>query len=128
MKRLDDRHEPRREADGEVRLRFLFTKNEDVEELRGELKDVSPGGLCVDPEGPVEVGALAELDLRLTGEPLKHTLGLVRWVDPDRGVGIEFFYGTDEEKRALEEYLSRWLEARDVRSDAAPSEEDDREP
>ena len=108
MKKLDDRQAMRLDADGEVRLRQIFTRGAAPKEVRGLIRNVSATGLCITPESPVEVGTLADLELQLDGQPLAHTLGLIRWADPATGVGIEFFYGTEEERDALQHYILAW--------------------
>ncbi|HVY61283.1 MAG TPA: hypothetical protein VHF22_06495, partial [Planctomycetota bacterium] len=60
----------------------------------------------------VPVGALADLNLRLEGGPLANTLGLIRYVRKGEGAGLEFFYATDEERDALEGYLTAWRKKR----------------
>jgi hypothetical protein len=108
----DDRRERRYEVEGEVVLKVLFTRSDDVKEIRAKLVNFGPGGIFVETAEEVPPGALAELDLKLEGQPLANTMGLVRWLKPGRGVGLEFFYSTDEERDALERYLEEWLAAR----------------
>ena len=54
-------------------------------------------------------GALADLNLQLDGKGLANTLGLIRWLRPGEGAGIEFFYATEEERDALRDYLLDWV-------------------
>ncbi len=109
---LDDRRQARFEVEGEVRLKVFFTRTDDVKEISARLRNVSPGGIFVETPEEIPPGLLADLDLRLDGAPLANTLGLVRWWKPGEGVGIEFFYGTEEEKEALDRYLAEWVERR----------------
>lgn len=108
----EDRRSTRYEVEGDVCLRVLFTRSNDLKEVRGRLVNAGPGGLFIETADAIEPGALADLDLQLDGERLANTLGLVRWVKPGEGAGIEFFYGTDEEKAAIEGYLVGWVHRR----------------
>jgi hypothetical protein len=113
---LDDRRATRFEVDGEVRLKVFFTRTDDVREISARLKNVSPGGIFVETTEEIPPGVLADLDLRLEGAPLANTLGLVRWWKPGEGVGIEFFYATEEERDALDALLADWVRRRRARS------------
>lgn len=115
----DDRRFERYEVDGEVDLRVLLTRSDDVREVKARLKNAGPGGLFVETKDEVPVGALADLNLRLEGGSLANTLGLIRYVRPGEGCGIEFFYATDEERLALESYLKNWRKARGRRRKAS---------
>lgn len=106
---VNERRSARYEVDGEVCLRVLFTRSNDIQEVKARVRNVGPGGLFVETTEPIDPGALTDLDLRLTGHPLANTMGIVKWIKPGEGAGIEFFYGTDEEKEALERYLLDWL-------------------
>ncbi len=110
--RFDDRANERFEVDGEVTLRVLMTRSDDVKQIRARVRDVGLGGIYVETDADIPPGALADLDLRLDGRPLANTMGLVRWLKPGKGAGIEFFYATDEERDALRAYLEGWLQAR----------------
>lgn len=116
IEHVDDRREHRYEVEGEVVLKVLFTRSDDVLEVRGRLRNVGSGGLYVETDQEVPPGALADLDLRLEGRPLANTLGLIRWIKPGKGAGVEFFYATEEERVALESYLSDWLKTRRKKS------------
>jgi hypothetical protein len=112
----DDRRETRYEVEGEVELKVLFMRSEEMKEVRARLRNFGPGGIYAETEEDIPPGALAELNLKLEGRPLANTMGLVRWLRPGKGVGIEFFYSTDEEREALESYLSEWLATRRERN------------
>jgi hypothetical protein len=111
-RRLDDRTNARYAVDGEVTLKVLMTKSDDVRSIRARVRDVGIGGLYVETDAEIPPGALADLDLRLDGRPLANTLGLVRWLRPGKGAGIEFFYATEEERDALRSYLEGWMRER----------------
>jgi len=113
----EDRTFDRFEVDGEVVLKVLYTRSSDVKEVRARLKNAGTGGLFIETKEEIPEGALADLDLRLEGAPLANTLGLIRWHKPGEGVGIEFFYATDEERDALQEYLACWGKRRKSRDD-----------
>lgn len=112
MNGFDDRRFQRFDVEGEVELRVILTRSPDVMEVKARLKNAGPGGLFVETKEELPKGALADLNLRLEGRPLANTLGLVRWMRPGEGAGIEFFYATDEERDALQAYLQEWLVAR----------------
>jgi hypothetical protein len=112
----DDRRHERFEAVGQVELRIVYTQAADVRAVKARLHDLGMGGLMAETSEEVPPGVLADLDIRLEGKELQNTLGLVRWSAPGRGVGIEFFYATDEEKAALERYIADWLAARERRA------------
>ncbi|GIW72168.1 MAG: hypothetical protein KatS3mg102_1710 [Planctomycetota bacterium] len=118
MRPRDDRQEERYEVEGEVTLKVLMTRSEDVRSVRARLKNVGIGGLYVETDAEIPVGTLADLDLRLEGRPLANTLGLVRWLRPGQGLGIEFFYSTEEERDALRAYLEGWVRERGLRRQA----------
>jgi hypothetical protein len=110
--RRDDRRFERYSVDGDVELKVLFTRSNDVKAVKARLKNAGTGGLFVETKEEIPLGALADLNLKLEGGPLANTLGLIRYVRPGEGAGIEFFYATDEERDALETYLVLWGRAR----------------
>ena len=65
----DDRRHERFEADGEVILRVLLTRCDDVASIRARVRDVGLGGLYVETEADIPPGALADLELRLDAVP-----------------------------------------------------------
>ncbi|RME76155.1 MAG: PilZ domain-containing protein [Planctomycetota bacterium] len=111
----DDRQHERYAADGEVVLRVLLTRSDDIASIRARVRDVGLGGIYIETDADIPPGALADLELRLDGRCLANTLGLVRWLQPGKGAGIEFFYTTEQERDALRAYLEGWLEARGIR-------------
>ena len=112
----DDRRHERYEASGEVELRIVYTHTTDVTAVRARLVNAGKGGLFLETEAEIPPGVLADLDVRLEGIELSNTLGLVRWTKPGAGVGVEFFYATDEEKTALEARIAEWLARRSDRT------------
>lgn len=111
----DDRRHVRHDASGVVDLRIILTHAPDVRQVRARLRNAGRGGLYVETAEEIPPGVLADLDIRLEGEALANTLGLVRWCKPGDGVGIEFFYATDDEKVALEARIDDWLARRSAR-------------
>jgi hypothetical protein len=107
-KTLEDRKYERFDVEGEVDLRVIFTKSADVMEVRARLKNVGTGGLYIETKEALPPGALADLNLKLEGK-VANTLGLIRWLNPGEGAGIEFFYATEEERDALREHLIDWV-------------------
>jgi hypothetical protein len=112
----DDRRETRYEVEGEVELKLLQMRSDEIKAVKARLRNFGPGGIYVETEEDVPPGALAELNLCLEGRPLANTMGLVRWLQPGKGLGIEFFYSTAEERDALEAYLADWLKTRRERN------------
>jgi hypothetical protein len=112
MKPVDDRKLERYEVDGEVLLKVIFTKSADMKEVRARLVNAGTSGLYVETKEDLPPNALVDLNLKLDGRPLANTLGLVKWVKPGEGAGIEFFYATEEERDALERYLLEWIKTR----------------
>jgi hypothetical protein len=114
VRSLDERREERLEVNGEVDLKIYLTRADaaEVREVKGRLVNVSDGGLYIETdETDLPLGALTDLKISLEGQ-LADTVGLIRWLEPGKGAGIEFFYSTDEERDALRDYLRRWTAQR----------------
>ena len=111
-KSVNERRFDRWEVDGEVDLRVIFTRSDDVKEVKARLINAGPGGLYVETKDELPAGALADLDIHLEGANLANTMGLIRWRKPGEGAGIEFFYATEEERDALTAYIDGWLSGR----------------
>ena len=114
VRSLDERREERVPVSGEVDLKIYLTRADaaEVREVKGRLVNVSDGGLYIETdEADLPLGALTDLKITLEGE-LADTVGLIRWLEPGKGAGIEFFYSTDEERDALRDYLRRWTTQR----------------
>ena len=111
---VNERRFERYEVDGEVDLRVLFTRSPDVKEVKARLINAGNGGLFVETGEELPAGAIADLNIHLEGAELANTMGLVRWLKPGKGAGIEFFYATEEERDALVEYLTGWLQRKRV--------------
>ncbi|MHC4393290.1 MAG: PilZ domain-containing protein [Planctomycetota bacterium] len=114
VRSLDERREERLEVNGEVDLKIYLTRADaaEVREVKGRLVNVSDGGLYIETdETDLPLGALTDLRISLEGQ-LADTVGLIRWLEPGKGAGIEFFYSTDEERDALRDYLRRWTAQR----------------
>lgn len=113
VKHYDERGAERFDVEGDVTLKVYMTRADDVREVRATLVNAGVGGLYIHMQDTdLPLGALADLEIRLEGGPLQTTLGLVRWLEPGKGAGIEFFYSTDEERDALDHYLRQWQRAR----------------
>lgn len=109
---VNERRFERFDVNGEVDLRVLFTRSPDVKEVKAKLVNAGPGGLYVETREELPPGAIADLNIHLDGADLANTMGLVRWLRPGQGAGIEFFYATEEERDALMTYLNGWLSRR----------------
>jgi len=104
---FDGRRSERLVVEGDVTLRVYLTRTDNVREVEAKLVNAGVGGLYVRAEDcDLPLGSLADLEIRLDGALLAASLCLVRWVEPEgRGIGLEFFYSTDEERDALRLYL-----------------------
>ncbi|RME03306.1 MAG: hypothetical protein D6805_06995 [Planctomycetota bacterium] len=100
------RESQRYDFDGEVRVKILFTPSDNLKEVEARIGNVSSGGLFIRTDEEFEEGALADLDFKLPDKLPANTLGLIKWVKPG-GIGIEFFYATEEEKNAIVESLRK---------------------
>ncbi|MBI4575444.1 MAG: PilZ domain-containing protein [Planctomycetes bacterium] len=109
------RENERVEISGEVDIKILFTRSEQLREIKAQMKNISAGGLFAQTGEPVEEGALADLRFSV-GEPAAgaNPLGLVKWVEEGKGLGIEFFYGSEEEKEEIKSALRRLLKKLDT--------------
>lgn len=106
----DDRRVNRIDIDAPVLLKVFMTQTDDVQTVRGRLRDIGLGGLYVETETELPEGALADLDLELAGKKMESAVGLVRWYKPGVGAGIEFFYTTDEERDEVETVVAEWIQ------------------
>lgn len=109
MKKEQEARRSRRfEVEGDVHVKVLFTKSNDLKSVKAKLKNAGLGGLFIETKDLFEEGALADLSMELADGSLANTLGLIRWIKPGKGIGIEFFYGSEEERDALERYIAAW--------------------
>lgn len=72
--------------------------------VRCTLMALSPGGCFLRTQSPFPAQTKVELMLRAADCSIK-TEGKVRLMDPELGMGIEFFMRTDEHRRRLEEVI-----------------------
>ncbi len=70
----------------------------------GQLRNLSQGGMCLEMPCPLEVGARAELMVRINGLTFR-TLGQVRTLERPR-TGMEFVYLSAGGRKMLEEFLA----------------------
>lgn len=104
---IDKRESQRYEFQGDVKIKILFTPSESLKEVEGKIVNVSAGGLFIKTNEEFEEGALADLGFKLPDNLPANTLGLIKWTKPKEGIGIEFFYATEEEKQAIIESLRK---------------------
>ncbi len=104
------RENQRIEFQGNIKLRVLFTKSNQLKEIDANIVNVSEGGVYIETPEDLEEGALADLKFKLATSLRKNPLGLVKWVKPGKGVGIEFFYSSQEEKEEIKRELDRILQ------------------
>ena len=107
----EQRDAKRIEIEGEVELKILFTRSDELKEVHGQLSNISDGGVYIQTKDPIEEGALADLKFKIDGPGRKtnNPLGLVRWVENGKGVGIEFFYGSEQEKEEIKAALTKLM-------------------
>ena len=100
----EKRVDPRERVNGECDMKVLFTRREPramrVRRVKARVLNVSQGGLCLQTQEPFQEGDLADCEFRLHDGSQASSLGLVKWRDPYRGVGIEFFHGSEDERDA----------------------------
>ncbi len=98
----EKRVDPRLWVNGECDMKVLFTRSEprlaQARQVKARVLNVSQGGLCLQTGEPFQEGDLADCSFRLHDGSRASSLGLVKWQDPRRGVGIEFFHGSEEER------------------------------
>lgn len=81
-------------------------------------RNISKGGTFIRTDRPLQIGTefVFALTIRTLAEPLK-LRGRVRWVvsveeataDQPAGMGIEFLYATDDERRATEAIVEKLM-------------------
>ena len=100
----EKRVDPRLRVNGDCDMKVLFTRREPraarARMVKARVLNVSRGGLCLQTGEPFQEGDLADCQFRLHDGSKASSLGLVKWRDPRRGVGIEFFHGSEEERDA----------------------------
>lgn len=110
----EKRISPRYEIGGECDVKVLYTREDPrsraTHTLKAQIKNASVGGLCIKTQEPFREGDLADCDFRLKGDKKGSSLGLVKWCSPDKGVGIEFFHGSEEQRDNLQKDLRGALE------------------
>jgi hypothetical protein len=98
----EKRCDPRFRVSGECAMKVLFSRRDPrairTRKVRAQVKNVSQGGVCLVTREPFQEGDLADCVISLGDGASASSLGLVKWHTPGRGVGIEFFYGSDAER------------------------------
>jgi hypothetical protein len=97
-------------ATGDVRLKVLYTKSNDLREARARIRTISDEGLFLETRELFEVNALLDLDIHITEDIHVNILGVIIGSRPDEGIGVEFFPGSEEEALELKRKLGRWKE------------------
>ena len=97
---------PRYEVEGECDVKILYTgtdsKNTRVRILKAQIKNASVGGLYLEMKEPLREGDLTDCKFHVGPAENSSSLGLVKWNNVGKGMGIEFFHGSEEEKDRLE--------------------------
>ena len=100
----EKRVDPRMRVSGECDMKVLFCRKDpramQVRMVKARVLNLSQGGLCLQTQEPFQEGDLADCDFRLHDGSQATSLGLVKWRDPRRGIGIEFFHGSEEQRDA----------------------------
>ncbi len=72
-----------------IRLSVIFTAEDRVE--LGNTGDISLGGMFIETAVPVESGARITVKFRAAGLEQPQTVpAVVRWMEPGRGMGVQF--------------------------------------
>jgi len=79
--------------------------------IRCQLTDLSLGGCYLEMASPFPVATRVTLSMRAGGAEL-HPQGIVRVMHPDKGMGVEFTLGTQENRAAVEKFLGVLTENR----------------
>jgi len=72
--------------------------------IRCQLTDLSLGGCYLEISSPFPVSSRVTLSMRAAGVEIR-TLGVVRVMHPDKGMGVEFTQATQEDRGAVENFL-----------------------
>lgn len=91
-----------------VRLRkpLEFEYWADGQPIRARIEDVSEGGVFVDTATPHDVGDELRFRLTLPGVDPISGKAVVRWRQPNVGMGIEFVGLSKEESEAIKFYVA----------------------
>jgi len=79
--------------------------------IRCQLTDLSLGGCYLEMASPFPVATRVTLSMRAGGAELR-AQGIVRVMHPDKGMGVEFTQGTQENRAAVEKFLGVLTENR----------------
>lgn len=94
---------------------WLKRNSPDVEQddppIRCQLTDLSLGGCYLEIASPFPVATRVTLSMRAAGVEVR-TLGIVRVMHPDKGMGVEFTQGTHEHRASVEKFLGVLTENR----------------
>ncbi|MCZ6688196.1 MAG: PilZ domain-containing protein [Planctomycetota bacterium] len=105
---------PRYEVEGECDVKILYTgsdpKNMQVRILKAQIKNASVGGLYLEMKEPLREGDLTDCKFQVGPVENSSSLGLVKWNDAGKGMGIEFFYGSEEERDRLQRNVRGMLD------------------
>ena len=105
---------PRYEIEGECDVKILYTgsdpKNTQVRILKAQIKNASVGGLYLEMKEPLREGDLTDCKFHVGPVENSSSLGLVKWNDAGKGMGIEFFYGSEEERDRLQRNVRGMLD------------------
>jgi c-di-GMP-binding flagellar brake protein YcgR len=84
-------------------------------------RDVSVGGIFVETKHPVSPGMRLTIRFHLEeGDPIVEAMGVVRYVVPKLGVGVQFVDIEPVDRKRLAEYVSKTPALPDPASNAAP--------
>ena len=84
-------------------------------------RDVSVGGMFVETKHPVAVGTRLTIRFHLEeGDPIVEAIGMVKYVVPKLGVGVQFVEIEPADRKRLAAYVSKTPALPDPTSKAAP--------
>ena len=94
-----DRRLDPRVADGVIHVEYVVPSP--------QVRDLSVSGVYQWDTRPMLVGQPVELRMRLSNAEPMVIRGMVRRVDPGRGMAIEFIHISGDDRRSIKEFISR---------------------
>ena len=105
---------PRYEVAGECDVKVLYTgsnpKDTRIRTLKAQIKNASVGGLYLEMKEPLREGDLTDCKFHVGPMVNSSSLGLVKWNNAGKGIGIEFFHGSEEERDRLQRNVRGMLD------------------
>lgn len=104
---MQERRDSRRvEVNGDCELKVLYSRSDPKSAVTRKytvrIGNVSEGGLYLKTPEIFQEGDLADCHFGLGRDGKSSSLGLVKWLSPGKGVGIEFFHGSEGERNSVQ--------------------------